>query len=99
MKCQGVGPHQKKQLELFGMPQKGCLQVSGTLTAWLVHWVVIKLVLYLLGIPSAVPFLENLALAGYPFVYACMGVGLTLLVGGDQNSSTLPMPGPQVLCC
>ena len=57
------------------------LQVSGALSAWLAHGVVIKLVLYLLGIPSAVPFLENLALAGYPFLYACLGVGASLLGG------------------
>lgn len=38
------------------------------------HWVVIKATLYLLGIPSSVPFLEILAYAGYPFMYACLGM-------------------------
>lgn len=49
-------------------------QVSGAFTGWLVHWVVIKATLYLLSIPSSVPFLEVLAYAGYPFLYACLGL-------------------------
>jgi hypothetical protein len=54
------------------------MQVSGAFTAWLVHWVVIKATLYMLGIPSSVPFLEILAYAGYPFMYACLGLLLSL---------------------
>ena len=40
----------------------------------------IKATLYLLGIPSSVPFLEILAYAGYPFVFACLGL-LTIFLG------------------
>lgn len=59
----------------------GWVQVSSSFSAWAAHWVVIKAVLYILGVPSAVPFLENLAYAGYPFVYACIGL-LAAAVGG-----------------
>ena len=51
--------------------------MSSAFTAWLVHWVVIKATLYMLGIPSSVPFLEILAYAGYPFVPACLGLLLS----------------------
>ena len=55
------------------------VQVSGAFTGWLVHWVVIKATLYLLGIPSSVPFLEIMAYAGYPFLYACLGMLVSFL--------------------
>ena len=41
------------------------------------HTVLLKVLLYLMGIPSAVPFLETVAYAGYPFVPVC----ITALIG------------------
>ena len=32
----------------------------------------LQALLYLMGIPSAVPFLEVVAYAGYPFVHVCL---------------------------
>lgn len=49
--------------------------------AWLLHWMIIKGVLYALGIPSAVPFLELVAYAGYTFVPACLAVGIGVPCG------------------
>ncbi|KAK9814872.1 hypothetical protein WJX73_000954 [Symbiochloris irregularis] len=48
--------------------------VSGASAAWLLHWIILKAVLYALGIPSAVPFLEIVAYAGYPFVPTCLAM-------------------------
>ena len=50
------------------------MQVSGASAAWLLHWIILKAVLYALGIPSAVPFLEVVAYAGYPFVPTCLAM-------------------------
>ena len=47
-------------------------QVSSACAAWAVHVVLLKVLLYFMGIPSAVPFLETVAYAGYPFVPACV---------------------------
>ena len=51
---------------------------------------ILKFLLYLMGIPSAVPFLETVAYAGYPFVLVC----LSAFVGaaaGMQPDSCLPL--------
>ena len=40
--------------------------------AWLLHTLLLKVLLYLMGIPAAVPFLELVAYAGYPFVHICL---------------------------
>ena len=47
-------------------------QVSSACAAWATHTVILKFMLYLMGIPSAVPFLETVAYAGYPFVLVCL---------------------------
>lgn len=46
--------------------------VSTASAAWVAHTLLIKVLLYLMGIPSAVPFLEVVAYAGYPFVHVCL---------------------------
>ena len=48
-----------------------CLQVSSAVGAWTVHWLILKVMMYILGIPSAVPFLELMAYAGYAFAPVC----------------------------
>ena len=57
------------------------MQVSGASVAWLLHWVILKALLYALGIPSAVSFLEVVAYAGYPFVPTCMAMGVGVPFG------------------
>ena len=50
--------------------------------AWAMHTVILKFLLYLMGIPSAVPFLETVAYAGYPFVLVC----LSALIGAAAGA-------------
>ena len=57
------------------------MQVSGASAAWLVHWLILMVLQYALGIPSAVPFLEIVAYAGYPFVPTCLAVGVGVPFG------------------
>lgn len=52
--------------------------------AWAVHWVVLKALMYLMGAPSAAPFLELAAYAGYPFVGVCLACLAKLTLG--QNT-------------
>ncbi|KAK9829499.1 hypothetical protein WJX72_006228 [[Myrmecia] bisecta] len=56
--------------------------VSSLAAAWFAHWAVLKVMLYMLGIPSAIPFLEVLAYAGYPFVPVCVASIVSMLAGG-----------------
>ena len=57
------------------------LQVSSGLSAWTAHLLVLKLVLWLLGVPSAVPFLEALCYTGYPLVLVCINTVVVFFVG------------------
>ena len=57
------------------------LQVSSGLSAWTAHLLVLKLVLWLLGVPSAVPFLEALCYTGYPLVLVCINTVLVFCFG------------------
>lgn len=57
------------------------LQVSSGLSAWTAHLLVLKLVLWLLGVPSAVPFLEALCYTGYPLVSVCINTVVVTLLG------------------
>lgn len=61
------------------------MQASRASGAWLLHWMIIKGVLYALGIPSAVPFLELVAYAGYTFVPACLAVGIGVPCGAQST--------------
>lgn len=56
--------------------------VSSCGVAWLAHTLLLKVILYMLGIPAAVPFLELAAYAGYAFVPACASLLLQLVPGG-----------------
>ena len=56
-------------------------QVSEASAAWLVHWVLLKGVLWVLGIPGAIPFLELAAYAGYAFVPVCVSMIAGLALG------------------
>ncbi len=56
-------------------------QVSEASAAWLVHWVLLKGVLWVLGIPGAIPFLELAAYAGYAFVPVCVSMLAGLALG------------------
>ena len=56
----------------------------------------LQALLYLMGIPSAVPFLEVVAYAGYPFVHVC----LSSLVGaafGEHVSMTGDITGDSLM--
>lgn len=57
--------------------------VSSSGVAWLLHTLLLKVILYMLGIPGAVPLLELAAYAGYAFVPACASLLVQLL----------PLPG------
>mmetsp|Transcript_16093 Transcript_16093/g.48203 ORF Transcript_16093/g.48203 Transcript_16093/m.48203 type:complete len:358 (-) Transcript_16093:1579-2652(-) len=46
--------------------------VSTASVAWFINAVILKLLLHLMGIPSAIPFLEVVAYAGYAFVHVCI---------------------------
>ena len=61
--------------------------------AWAMHTVVLKFMLYLMGIPSAVPFLETVAYAGYPFVLVC----LSAFIGAAAGAVVLSTMGPPLL--
>lgn len=61
------------------------LQVSSACAAWAVHVVLLTVLLYLMGIPSAVPFMETVAYAGYPFVPVCVSA-LVGAIGGATHS-------------
>lgn len=55
--------------------------MSEASAAWLVHWVLLKGMLWVLGIPGAVPFLELAAYAGYAFVPVCISMLAGLALG------------------
>jgi hypothetical protein len=55
--------------------------VSTTIGAWAVHTMMLKLVLWMLGIGSTVALLELAAYAGYPFVAACLILVANLTLG------------------
>ena len=67
-------------------------QVSSACAAWATHTVILKFLLYLMGIPAAVPFLETVAYAGYPFVLVC----LSAFVGAAAG---VPSGPAQSACC
>jgi YIF1 len=50
----------------------GWLQMCLVGGAWAAHWLLVKVIFSLLGIPSAVPFLEVVAYSGYSFVPICL---------------------------
>ncbi|EFN56097.1 hypothetical protein CHLNCDRAFT_144674 [Chlorella variabilis] len=59
--------------------------VSSSGVAWLLHTLLLKVLLYMLGIPGAVPFLELAAYAGYPFAAACASLVAQLVTGGGTT--------------
>ena len=61
--------------------------MSEASAAWLVHWVLLKGVLWVLGIPGAVPFLELAAYAGYAFVPVCVSMLAGLALGALPSPS------------
>ena len=60
-------------------------QVSSACAAWATHTVILKFMLYLMGIPSAVPFLETVAYAGYPFVLVCLSAFIGAAAGAGSD--------------
>jgi len=55
--------------------------VSAAIGAWALHTMVLKLLLWVLGISSSAPLLELAAYAGYPFTAACAGLLARLTLG------------------
>ena len=66
-----------------GAPHDTCgmLQASSGLTAWTAHLLLLKLVLWLLGVPSAVPLLEAVCYTGYPIVLVCINTVVVAVLG------------------
>lgn len=71
--------------------------VSSGSTAWLLHTLLLKVILYLLGIPGAVPILELAAYAGYAFVAACASLAVQLVTGSGAAYHAVWAYGS--LCC
>ena len=65
------------------------LQVSQGFGAWAVHCFVLKALMYMLGTSNAIPFLELMAYAGYPFC-----AHLHILAGAAYSGSALKYPTP-----
>lgn len=57
------------------------MQASSGLTAWTAHLLLLKLVLWLLGVPSAVPLLEAVCYTGYPIVLVCINTVVVAVLG------------------
>lgn len=55
--------------------------VSGAAGAWALHTFLLKLLLWVLGIPSSAPLLELAAYAGYVFNAACAALVAKLVAG------------------
>lgn len=55
--------------------------VSAAIGAWAAHTMLLKLLLWILGISSSAPLLELAAYAGYPFVAACGVLAARLTLG------------------
>ena len=65
------------------------MQASSAWAAWLLHTVLLKALLYVLGLAAAVPWLELACYAGYPFVAVCLAMaGGVLPLGGSRH----PLP-------
>ena len=62
------------------------LQVSQGFGAWAAHCFVLKALMYMLGTSNAIPFLELLAYAGYPFVPICTSLLARLTLGQHYNT-------------
>ena len=50
----------------------------------------LKLILWLLGVPSAVPFLEALCYTGYPLVLVCINTAVVFLFGTQVLTTLTP---------
>ena len=68
------------------------------MTAWAVHALLIKTIYYLQHVSAAVPFLEVVAYAGYPFLYACLNVVVANLLG-ERTAGVCCMTCFAVLQC
>jgi YIF1 len=55
--------------------------------------------LYLMGIPSAVPFLEVVAYAGYPFVHVCLSSLVGAAFGERAMHCCHLMAGARLAAC
>lgn len=59
--------------------------VSGAMAAWFLHAFILKLILWILGIPSSVPLLELVSYGGYPFVAASVALLANLTLGTSRD--------------
>ena len=71
--------------------------MSSGLSAWTAHLAVLKLVLWLLGVPSAVPFLEAVCYTGYPLVSVCINTVVVSCLGGCLGFASCPLLAHAVL--
>lgn len=55
--------------------------ISSAVAAWALHTFILKLILWVLGIPGSVPLLELVAYAGYAFTAACFSLLAHLFLG------------------
>jgi hypothetical protein len=59
----------------------------------------LQALLYLMGIPSAVPFLEVVAYAGYPFVHVCLSSLVGAAFGEHAIHCRHVMTAPRLAAC
>ena len=64
------------------------MQASSAWGAWALHLVLLKALLYLLGVAASVPVLELACYAGYPFVAVCMSMAVGVPFGESQPRLT-----------
>ena len=64
------------------------MQASSAWGAWALHLVLLKALLYLLGVAASVPVLELACYAGYPFVAVCMSMAVGIPFGESQPRLT-----------
>ena len=67
------------------------MQASSGLTAWTAHLLLLKLVLWLLGVPSAVPLLEAVCYTGYPLVLVNINTIVVALLGKQAILNSLAL--------
>ena len=73
------------------------LQASSAVLAWLLHTLVLRIMMAMLGIGSVVPFLELVSYAGYAFVPACGSLLAAMTLGEGPGARQKHTANIQVL--
>lgn len=99
--CGGVGRHPSIPPLVPAASLRVLLQVSRAVFAWGLHLLVLKVMLYALGLSAAVPTLELAAYAGYPFTAASTSLVSHLAFGERHHPPHVPCPPlyTAFVCC